>query len=109
MAMTPLGRALPTRLQDRADMDSSALTQRSHVSLTVKLLSLGLSASTGTKGAARINKGWGKTVAYDMAKAQGCGKRDFPRCPGPEEPGVWEEVLGSMGRRLLTPWLLHGG
>lgn len=43
-------------------------------------------------------------MAYHMAKAHGCGKRDFPRCPGLEEPGVWEEVLGSVGRRLLTPW-----
>lgn len=104
MATTLLGRALPTRLQDRADVESSAPTQGSHFSLTGKLLSLGLSASTGTKGAASINKGWGETVAYDMAKAHGCGKRDFPRCPGPEEPGVCGEVLGSMGRRLLTPW-----
>lgn len=104
MAMTPLGRAQPTRFQDRADVGSSALTQGSHFSLTVKLLSLGLSASTGTKGAARINKGWGETVAYHMAKAHGYDKRDFPRCPGLEEPGVWEEVLGSVGRRLLTPW-----
>lgn len=108
MAVTHLGRALPTRLRDRAATDSLALTHRSHFSLAVELLSSGSSGYTGAKGAVRTDEAWKEISVYDTAKVHRHGKMNFPTCPG-LEPGVWKEVLGIMVRRLLTQWRVSCG